>query len=112
MSTASQGRSAIKKIIFGDTLLPQEFSLGLPDPQTEIEVWLHGIEEPLDVTYRHTMACADPFTICIRIDASPQIHGGKFERLSLKFSERGGQTRVLAEIGLKLIRTLPATNSD
>jgi flavin reductase (DIM6/NTAB) family NADH-FMN oxidoreductase RutF len=112
MSIASQGRSAIKKIIFGDTLLPQEFSIGLPEPQTEVEVWLHGMEEPLDVSCRHTMACADPFTICIRLEASQKVSESNSKSLSLKFCRRDGQRHVLGEIGLKPIRMLPAINSN
>lgn len=112
MSIASRTRDAIQKIIFGDTLLPQEFSLGLPEPQNEVAVWLHGMGEPLDVTWQHTMACADPFTICIRFSATQKPIKGKLERLSLKFCERNNPRRVLGEIGLKLARTLPALNSE
>ena len=50
MSMVSEVRSVIKRIAFGNTLLPQEFTLGLPLPQSEITVWLHGSGEPRDVT--------------------------------------------------------------
>jgi flavin reductase (DIM6/NTAB) family NADH-FMN oxidoreductase RutF len=93
-------RRAIKTLVFGNTLLPQEFTIGLEEPQTEIGVWLHGVGTPMDVTYRHAPACSEPFVICIAFDEAPSE---KFlEGLSLKFRERGGEKRVLGEIGLKL----------
>src|SRR5580698_9914105 len=112
MSIASRSRNAIQKIIFGDTLLPQEFSLGLPEPQTEIAVWLHGVKEPLDVTWQHSMACADPFTICIRFGTKQMPFQDGSHRLSLKFCERSGKGRVLGEIGLILTKTLLGADSE
>jgi flavin reductase (DIM6/NTAB) family NADH-FMN oxidoreductase RutF len=88
--------------VFGDTFLPQEFFLGLTDPQTEITVWLHGMGSPLDVTGRHSMACAAPFTLCIAFDEGQGPSEKDLRCLSLKFCERDGQKRVLGEIDLKL----------
>jgi flavin reductase (DIM6/NTAB) family NADH-FMN oxidoreductase RutF len=102
MLIARRGRKALQKIIFGDTLVPQEFFLGMPDPQAEIDVWLHGAGAPLDVTLRHSMACAAPFTICVAFDEEKQLREGDFNGLSLVFSERGGNERILGEIALKL----------
>ena len=68
MSIIGQCRKVIKKLMFGDTLLPQAFTIGLTEPQGEITVWLHGMGLPIDVTRRHSMACADPFTVCIAFD--------------------------------------------
>jgi flavin reductase (DIM6/NTAB) family NADH-FMN oxidoreductase RutF len=112
MSITSRSRNAIQKIIFGDSLLPQEFSLGLPEPQTEVAVWLHGMGEPLDVTWQHTMACADPFTICIRLGAKQMPFKDGSQRLSLRFCERKEKSRVLGEIGLKLTKTLLEADSE
>jgi flavin reductase (DIM6/NTAB) family NADH-FMN oxidoreductase RutF len=102
MSIARRGRRAIQKIVFGDSFLPQEFFLGLADPQSEITVWLHGMGLPLDVTHRHTMACAAPFTVCIAFDEGQKPCRKDLSCLTLKFCERDGQRRVLGEIGLKL----------
>jgi flavin reductase (DIM6/NTAB) family NADH-FMN oxidoreductase RutF len=112
MSITSRSRKAIQKVIFGDTLLPQEFSLGLQEPQTEVAVWLHGTGEPLDITWQHTMACADPFTICIRCSAKQMTFSVGCQSLSLKFCERTKKRRVLGEIGLKLTKTLLEANSE
>jgi flavin reductase (DIM6/NTAB) family NADH-FMN oxidoreductase RutF len=102
MSIATRGRRVLQKIVFGDTFLPQEFFLGLADPQTEITVWLYGMGHPLDVTCHHSMACAAPFTICIAFVEGQSPSDEELERLTLKFCERNGQKRVLGEIGLRL----------
>jgi flavin reductase (DIM6/NTAB) family NADH-FMN oxidoreductase RutF len=109
MSIVGQCRTAIQKLAFGDTLLPQEFFLGFPDPQTEITVSLHGMDMPLDVTCRHSMACAAPFTVCIAIDEAENHGNENFERLSLKFFRRDGQ-KVLGEIGLKPTIIIPVAS--
>jgi flavin reductase (DIM6/NTAB) family NADH-FMN oxidoreductase RutF len=101
MSIAQLSRSALRKIIFGDTLVPQEFFLGLPDPQTEIGVWLHGIGTPIDVTSRHSMACAAPFVVCIAFDEGKSPRKEDLNRLSLIFCEQGGRRKALGEIALK-----------
>jgi flavin reductase (DIM6/NTAB) family NADH-FMN oxidoreductase RutF len=102
MTIVRRSRRVIQKIVFGDTFAPQEFFLGLADPQTEITVWLHGMGDPLDVTLRHSMACAAPFAICIAFDEDQKAREKDLTNLSLKFCERDGQKRVLGEIGLRL----------
>jgi flavin reductase (DIM6/NTAB) family NADH-FMN oxidoreductase RutF len=101
MSITQFSRSALRKILFGDTLVPQEFFLGLPDPQTEIGVWLHGMGAPIDVTFRHSMACAAPFVICIAFDEGSSPHKEDQRHLSLLFCERDAQRKALGEIALK-----------
>lgn len=94
-------KQVIKKVVFGETLLSQEFFLGLPEPQTEISVWLHGLGAPIDVTHRHSMACAAPFTICVAFDDDAKPGQTSRNSLTLKFCERDGARKVLGEIGLK-----------
>jgi flavin reductase (DIM6/NTAB) family NADH-FMN oxidoreductase RutF len=107
MSIVGDIRRAIKNIVFGDTLLPQEFTIGLTDPQTEIAVWLYGMGIPRDVTSRQSTACSSPFVICIAFDRG-QAPGEKgLRHLTLKFCERAGRKRVLGEIGLKVATTIP-----
>ena len=101
MAIAQRSRKVLRKILFGDTLIPQEFFLGLPDPQTEIAVWLHGRGVPVDVTFRHSMACAAPFTICIRLDSEGSLDKDDLDQPSLVFCERCGHKRSLGEIALK-----------
>ena len=51
MPLAQQTRKAVS-LLLGDTDLPQEFTIGLNEPQTLTTVWLHGMGAPLDVTQR------------------------------------------------------------
>lgn len=105
-------KQTIKKVAFGDTLLSQEFFLGLLEPQTEISVWLHGLGAPIDVTHRHTTACAAPFTICVAFDEGQNPNQTSRNRLSLQFSERSGARKVLGEIALKLVGGISAASFD
>src|SRR5271156_5243854 len=93
MLMMSQFQKVIRRIIFGDTLLPQAFTIGLTEPQTEITVWLHGMGAPLDVTRSHSMACADPFTVCLAFEEGQGPHKRSPRYLSMKFCERNGQKR-------------------
>jgi flavin reductase (DIM6/NTAB) family NADH-FMN oxidoreductase RutF len=106
MSITGQFRAAIRRLAFGNTLLPQEFFLGMPDPQPEIAVWLHGMGSPIDVTCLHSMACAAPFTVCIAFDGDRGNGAQTFENLSLRFCERNGRMQILGEIGLKWTTTI------
>lgn len=101
MSIARRSRKALQKILFGGALIPQEFFLGLPDPQPEITVWLHGMGVPVDVTFRHLMACAAPFSICIALESGCALPKQDMEGQSLVFCERCGLKRPLGEISLK-----------
>jgi len=104
-------RKGIKKIALGKTFLPQEFTLGLPEPQTEITVWLHGAGAPIDVTYRHAMVCAAPLVMSIGFDRgkAPDTNGTR--GLSLQYCERESQ-HLLGEIGLELKSTITVDESD
>jgi hypothetical protein len=112
MSLVRQYGKAMQKIVFGDTLFPQEFFIGLKEPQEEITVWLYGMGQPLDITFHHSMACAAPLTICIAFEQnhSPSMHTK--ENLSLKFCERNEPQRVLGEIGLKWMEQISANELE
>ena len=111
MSIVGQCRGAIQRLVFGGTLIPQAFTIGLEDPQTEITVWLHGMGTPIDITDRHSMACADPFTVCIAFNNEEELPEANLRDLSIKFCERDGGRRTLGEIHLdsKRIGVIPAT---
>jgi flavin reductase (DIM6/NTAB) family NADH-FMN oxidoreductase RutF len=102
MSMIRWCRKVIERIVFGDAYLPQAFSIGFPDPQAEITVWLHGLGAPLDVTERLAMACADPFTVCIGFNPEEYPFKDVSTEASLRFCERNERKQVLAEIGLDL----------
>src|SRR6202020_3508844 len=114
MSIIRQCRKVFQRVVFGDTLLPQAFTIGLAEPQTEITVWLYGFDVPLDVTRRHSMACTDPFTVCIAFDEGRGPRERALKRLSLKFCERDGEKRILGEINLNLESAIaiPASGTE
>lgn len=112
MSMIQQSGRALKNLVFGDTLLPQEFTVGMVEPQSEIIVLLHGMGIPIDVTHRHSTACSDPFTICIAFNGERRPDNRDLRRLSLRFCERDGQKRVLGEIGLRLTATVSVVGSE
>ena len=86
--------------MFGDTLLPQEFTVGMLEPHAEIAVWLHGLGAPIDVTSRHSTACSEPFRVCIAFREDEILSEEALARMSLRFCERQGRRRTLGEIAL------------
>jgi flavin reductase (DIM6/NTAB) family NADH-FMN oxidoreductase RutF len=95
---------ALKRTLLGKTNQPQQCTVGIHDPQTEVSVWLDNIDTPRDVTFEHSIACASPFTICI---------GGRDWQLgdagkgpTLKFREHDGEGRLLAELDLRHTATI------
>jgi len=91
---------ALKRLAMGDSVFPQQVTVGMRDPQCEITVWLHGAGAPRDVTNRHVMACVDPLIIGVVLDASHPIPPAGNGKLSLRFVERRGAKRLLGEIQL------------
>jgi flavin reductase (DIM6/NTAB) family NADH-FMN oxidoreductase RutF len=114
MSTPFEKRfkAMVKKMVFGESLVAQEFFIGLSDPQTEISLWLHGLNAPIDVTGRYSMACAAPFTICVAFDEREKPDQKRLGRLTLKFCERGGENRTLGALGLQLITIIRAVGLE
>ncbi len=62
-----------ERIIFGDTLVPEEFTIGMEDPCAEVSVWLHVGDASWDVTARHTTACTSPLILCVAVDEKWRI---------------------------------------
>ena len=110
MPILQRSRSVIRKFVFGDTLIPQEFTIALADPQTEIAVWLHGLAGPIDVTRRITTACCAPLTVGVSLDQGQWSASAR--RISLEFCERRDAQRLLGEIRLAPKTTIPLSSSD
>src|SRR5215472_13036279 len=90
MSIIGQLIRPLTKIVYGDTSIPQEFTIGMRQPQGEIAVFLHGFEAPLDVTERHTMACCAPFIMGVSLDSNGNSASRTNSDISLRYCERGG----------------------
>jgi hypothetical protein len=112
MAMRRRNLAGIKKMLFGNTLIPQEFFLGMHDPQMEISVWVYGMGDPIDVTHHHSMACAAPFTLCIAFEENRKPCEKNLGQLSLKFCEQVGLKRTLGEIGLRQITIIPMIGID
>ena len=93
-------RRLVRRILFGDSDLPRQFTVGMHDPQSEITVWLHGLSEPRDVTNQHVMACVKPLTIGVVLNPDWGFSPASENRLSLRFCERFGDQRLMGEIFL------------
>jgi flavin reductase (DIM6/NTAB) family NADH-FMN oxidoreductase RutF len=100
MSITRQLGRSLSRILYGDTSIPQEFTIGLRQPQREVAVFLHGYGAPLDVTERHTMACCAPFMLGVSLDGTGNAAPQKSAEISLRFCEREGDRRVLGVIRL------------
>ncbi|MGC1360188.1 MAG: hypothetical protein WA419_07995 [Silvibacterium sp.] len=112
MSIIRQCRQALKSIVYGDTLIPQEFTIGLTEPQTEIAVWLHGMGAPLDVTGRCTTACCGPLVIGVSIEKEQHLSRKNHGNISLRFCEREGQNRLLGVIRLAWKSSISLDHSE
>jgi len=91
-------RKALRRAVLGDADLPQQYTIAMRDPQSEVDVWLHGLGPGLNVTNNHMIACASPSTIAVGLDDLPIKPGTP---LLLKFQERGGGGALLGQLGLK-----------
>lgn len=98
----------LKRLLLGPVSLPQKVDLGLPDPQSEVKVWLDGLGTRIDVTHRHLMSCGAPLTICIALDGDQVDREALRRGLALWFHEHGGRQQLLGEIGLRFVSSFQA----
>jgi flavin reductase (DIM6/NTAB) family NADH-FMN oxidoreductase RutF len=85
--------------------IPYYGPVGLHDPQREVEVWLRGAGEPMDVTYNNVVAALRPFTLAVMFDGDDSRTFDGKPRLC--FHERGGRKRLLGVIHLRPVRSIP-----
>jgi flavin reductase (DIM6/NTAB) family NADH-FMN oxidoreductase RutF len=97
VAIVKQSKTLLKKLIFGNTLLPQEFFVGFVEPQREVSVWLRCNGEDIDITGRNSIACAAPFVVCIAFEKAPK--DAKDLLLTIRETEHPG--RRLGEISLR-----------
>jgi flavin reductase (DIM6/NTAB) family NADH-FMN oxidoreductase RutF len=105
-------KSLLKWLVLGNETLPQQVTVAIREPQSEIAVWLYGKGAPRDVTHLHSIACASPFTVCIPFDNLEKLkeqYGG--DKAVLELRERAGSQRLLGKIGLRFNMTIPAGES-
>lgn len=100
MSIVRQFGHSLKRIVYGDSSIPQEFTIALKQPQAEIAVYFECCGTSVDVTDRHTMACCAPFIIAVSIDSALGSVALKAGEASLLFRQRMYPHRVLGVIRL------------
>lgn len=98
-------RRAMANLGLRRTAIPQEFTIGLDEPQAEVSIWLHGAGKPRDVTRRSTTACTAPLTLCIGFDPGELPQAGRGDLLlELRSRTRGecplGEIRLAFESSL------------
>lgn len=103
MSVAARVKKAVKRIVLGPSDFPQQYPVGMRDPQSEVIVRLHGLGAPHDVTCDQFIAAVTPLTIGISTGAGASWIAGAKEssRLSLRFYERQGSQRLMGEIRIR-----------
>jgi flavin reductase (DIM6/NTAB) family NADH-FMN oxidoreductase RutF len=87
----------LKWIALGDADLPQQINVGMRDPQSEVEVMLHGSGPPRDVTSSFLMAAPAPFTVAVALDEELP---GTANRLFIELRQRNAARRPLGRIRL------------
>lgn len=97
----------LRKLLLGATDFPAACDISLQHPQQEIKVWLHGNNIPYDVTFRHSIVCASPFTFCIGFDPEDRAQLLEGSTAKLRFEENAGRRHLLGEIEIKLKSILP-----
>lgn len=112
MSVARKGFTFAKKLLFRDTLIPYEFAVALPHPQSEIAVWLCGMGAARDVTNRYTTACCGPLVICISFDKGEDLSRVDSPDLSLQFLADTDQKQLLGTIRLSFSKIIPLDSVD
>ena len=90
----------LKKIAYGDTAIPQEFTIPLRQPQTEVTATLEGLGMPLDVTNRHAITCCAPLVIGVSLGPAEGDMTNKNAGTSLKLRVRTEPNYLLGEIRL------------
>lgn len=85
--------------------LPRYGAVALDDPQSAVEVWLDGLDQPKDVTRNNVVAALRPFTIAVMLsddDPSPR----EDSMLRLRFHHRTSQ-RLLGVLHLRPAGAIP-----
>jgi hypothetical protein len=101
-----RGREIIKRLVLGPDIFPYQCTVGLRVPQSEISVWLHGIDAPRDVTSLNVIAGTCPLVIGIGSDKKESRPLATYERPVLEFREQNADNRTLGTISLTWLDTL------
>jgi hypothetical protein len=93
-----RGREIIKRISLGPDIFPYQCTVGLRVPQSEISVWLHGIEAPRDVTSINVIAGTRPLVIGNGSDNKESRPFATHQQPVLVFREQDAGHQMLGKI--------------
>jgi len=105
MLTVRRVRTVLRQVVFGPPI-PQFCTVALKYPQSEVRVWLRGLDSPLDVTGCSVIAAARPFTIGIGLEDVPDAAALRRVPLFMDFKDCTGDPSVLGEIQLSYAQTI------
>ncbi len=107
--------SAVKKFLeglaLGRSALPQQCTLGLPDPQQEVCVWLEGLGTPLDITNNHVIAGASPLLIGMALD-SDRKRQALGRTVFVRIRENSDRPCLLADLALQYVDKIGASDQE
>lgn len=95
--------------------LPQWVTVGHDAPRTQVRTWLHGLDEPLDVSANHVPVDLHPLTVAIALsgEGRPELaHRARQTRLWLTVEEPEPSGKLLGRVGLKYRQALPLGETD
>jgi flavin reductase (DIM6/NTAB) family NADH-FMN oxidoreductase RutF len=90
---------------------PRYGPVGLRDPQQEVQVWLHGLGEPMDVTRNNVVAALRPFMLGVMLERSrsENLNG---QPMRLCMHELREPRRLLGAIHMRLVRRISLPEHD
>jgi flavin reductase (DIM6/NTAB) family NADH-FMN oxidoreductase RutF len=97
--------SAGKSQLLKTANYPRYDSVGLHDPQDDVEVWLSGSGEPINVTRNQVVAALRPFTIGVMVARNHrELADGT--SVELRIEDRRRPQRTLGVIHLRPVRAI------
>lgn len=107
MNILKQFRRHASRLLFGSTQYPELCSLGLQDPQADIQVFLSASAATCDVTRNHVIAATHPLTIGVVTDKAFEPEITRRRQVFLRVHESSGEKSLLGKIRLRMIATEP-----
>src|SRR5438067_368813 len=93
----------IRRILLGDSDLPQQYVIGHRAPDSEIRVWfVEPGKPPRDVTLQHTLGCTSPLIMGVTLDVTPAPASARLE-----YREAKGRERLLGFQELQVENSVP-----
>jgi flavin reductase (DIM6/NTAB) family NADH-FMN oxidoreductase RutF len=103
--------NAIRQIALANTDTTDQTTVGLPDQQHQMRICLEGLDEAIDVTNNHVIACASPFTVGMCLTTEQASRAGQRD-VALQFRVPDCGDALLAEVVLRRAGSLPGNGQE